>query len=72
MYAGLKIFGFYLMIFGIPAFVSALVFTAVDLDMENSKLYLINNAVISGVEVFVGYVLIWHTPKLVRLGGSDV
>ena len=68
--AGLKLLGFHLILLALPALTSALFISSVNFESEDTKWHFLQNAFTSAIEIALGYVLIWHTPRLMNLGSQ--
>lgn len=72
LYSGLKLLGFCLLAFGIPPLVSGLGFLLIETEIENSRALFYEVTVSSVVEIFIGYALLWHTPKFMSLANREL
>jgi len=61
LYAGMKLLGFYLLAFGIPSAISVLIFSASQLELENSEALFMEATTSTALQVFIGYVLLFYT-----------
>ena len=72
LYSGLKLLGFYLLAFGIPLAISGLGFLVTGTETENTRALYYQTTVSSILEILIGYALLWHTPKFIRLANREV
>ena len=68
LFAGLKLLGFYLLSFGIPTLFTSAVFLITEPD---ERFWMYSELLFSStLDIVIGYLLIWHTTRVMRLGDS--